>query len=148
MVDSNGLIIKALVTPANYGDRKGLLSLLNKITGKFKLLKTVYGDMGYQGFDFTNQVLNIFKKKLEVVKRPRKYFWVPNDVKDVAKYLIEKGCDVVTGFQVQTKRWIVERTFAWLGKYRRLSKDYEFNMHNSENMIYLAMIKNMLKNTA
>lgn len=139
------MLIKVLVTKANYGDRKGLLRILENISEKFKLLKIIYGDMGYQGFDFTNQISNIFNKKLEVVKRPNKYYWVPKHVQDVAKYLIEKGHEIVTGFQVQTKRWIVERTFAWLGKYRRLSKDYEFSIQNSENMIYLAMIKNMLK---
>jgi transposase len=48
------------------------------------------------------------------------------------------------GFKVQPKRWIVERTFAWLGKFRRLSKDYEFKIKSSESFIYLAMIKIMM----
>jgi putative transposase len=46
------------------------------------------------------------------------------------------------------KRWVVERTFAWLGRYRRLSKDYEYHTRNSETMIYLAMIKLMLHRLA
>jgi putative transposase len=48
------------------------------------------------------------------------------------------------GFVKLPKRWIVERTFAWLGRYRRLSKDYEFHTYNSETMIYLAMINLMV----
>jgi len=52
---------------------------------------------------------------------------------------------VIVGLSVQPKRWIVERTFSWLGKYRRLSKDYEFKMTHSENFIYLAMTRNMLR---
>ena len=48
------------------------------------------------------------------------------------------------GFVPLPKRWVVERTFAWLGRYRRLSKDYEFHTWNSETMIYLAMINLML----
>jgi putative transposase len=48
------------------------------------------------------------------------------------------------GFVVLPKRWVVERTFAWLGRYRRMSKDYEFQTNSSETMIYLAMINLML----
>jgi putative transposase len=51
----------------------------------------------------------------------------------------------VRGFQLLPRRWVVERTFAWLGRYRRLSKDYEFHCHNSETMILLAMINLMSK---
>ena len=52
------------------------------------------------------------------------------------------------GFQVQPKRWVVERTFAWLGRYRRLSKDYERTVCSSEGMIYLASITTLLNRVA
>ena len=52
------------------------------------------------------------------------------------------------GFTPLPKRWVVERTFAWPGRYRRLSKDYEYHTHNSETMIYLAMINLMLNRLA
>jgi putative transposase len=52
------------------------------------------------------------------------------------------------GFQVLPRRWVVERTFAWLERYRRLSKDYEHCLENSEGMIYIASIHTMLKRVA
>jgi transposase len=55
------------------------------------------------------------------------------------------GLSTERGIEVLPRRWVVERTFAWLGKYRRLSKDYEFLPQSSETMIYLAMIRLMLK---
>lgn len=67
-----------------------------------------------------------FRKKLEIVKRS----------------------DDISGFVVLPKRWIVERTFGWLGRYRRLSKDYEGRMDNSEAMILIAMINLMSRRLA
>jgi putative transposase len=58
---------------------------------------------------------------------------------------IVKRSDDVTGFQVLPRRWVVERTFAWLSKHRRLSKDYERDCQTSEAWIYLAMVSVMLK---
>ena len=101
--------------------------------------------MGYSGYEFSKEIKQKFKIAIEVIKRPRKHVWVPEKVTDVASYLKNLGRHVIEGFKVQPKRWIVERTLAWIGKYRRLSKDYEFNVTYSENLIYLAMIRNMLK---
>ncbi|MFN4777709.1 MAG: transposase [Pseudanabaena sp.] len=50
------------------------------------------------------------------------------------------------GFVVESKRWVVERTFAWIGKYRRLSKDHEFYENTSKSFIYMALIRKMLRN--
>jgi len=58
--------------------------------------------------------------------------------------IVRRGYDV-KGLVVLPKRWIVERTFTWLGRYRRLSKDYEYLTASSENMIYLAMINLMAR---
>ena len=68
-------------------------------------------------------------------------------VKDICGWRLEivKRSDDVKGFKVVPKRWIVERTFAWLYRYRRLSKDYEYLVSSSENMIYIAMIQLMLR---
>ena len=71
-------------------------------------------------------------------------------VKDIGGWRLEivKRSDDITGFKVVPKRWIVERTFAWLYRYRRLSKDYEYLVSSSENMIYIAMIQLMLRRLA
>jgi putative transposase len=61
---------------------------------------------------------------------------------------IVKRCDDLAGFQVLPRRWVVERTFAWLGRYRRLSKDYEELPETSETFIYIAMVHLMLKRLA
>ena len=61
--------------------------------------------------------------------------------------IVRRG-DAAEGFKVLPKRWIVERTFAWLNRYRRLSKDYEFFAQTAENFIYLAMINLMLHRLA
>lgn len=79
----------------------------------------VYADLGYSGEDMKER-MHSHGIELETVGRKNK-----------------------TGFAVEAKRWIVERTFAWLGKYRRLSKDYELVTNTSMNMIYLAMSRLM-----
>ena len=61
---------------------------------------------------------------------------------------IVKRTDDVKGFKLLPRRWVVERTFAWLGRFRRMSKDYEFHQETSESMIYLAMINIMLRRLA
>ena len=72
-------------------------------------------------------------------------------LKKRAKIPISLHCwqgDDVSGFEVLPRRWVVERTFAWLGRYKRLAKDYELNPVHSESMIYVAMIQLLLKRLA
>ncbi len=61
---------------------------------------------------------------------------------------IIKRCDRTDGFKVLPRRWVVERTLAWIGRYRRLSKDYEYHPQTSETMIYAAMTNLMLRRLA
>ena len=93
--------------------------------------------MGYTGQKLANylQSLGI---ELSVVKRPRKWFWCAAGTE----------APVVPNFTLLPKRWIVERTFAWIGKYRRLSKDYEYNVDSSVSMIFLALSRNLIKRIA
>ncbi|MBL9029966.1 MAG: transposase [Caedimonas sp.] len=69
------------------------------------------------------------------------------EVKDVTVWLKEKGIEIVEGFKALPRRWGVERTFAWISYYRRMSKDYEFLCQTQETMMRLAMIRTMLKRT-
>lgn len=115
------MILTVVVHAANIQDRDGAEEVLLRMVGYFGRLKLIWADGGYAG---------------ELVK------WAKESCKRVIE--IVKRSDDMKGFVVLPKRWIVERTFAWLGKYRRLSKDYETHAVSSENMIYIAMINLML----
>ena len=110
-----------VVTAASVQDRDGALYLLEILRSKFSRLRLIWADQAYTG-DLGAWLWGLRpwrKVRLEIVKRP-------------------EGTE---GFLLLPKRWVVERTFAWLGRYRRLSKDYEYLTQTSEAMIYVAMIR-------
>lgn len=119
-MDTLGLIVGLAVHAGDVQDRDGAELVLGEIAGRFKRLKKLWADGGYSG-ELVKDAKRWYKRVIEIVKRS-----------DAGKFV------------VLPKRWIVERTFAWLGKYRRLSKDYETNPQSSETMIRLAMINLML----
>jgi putative transposase len=120
-VDHLGLIISGIVGAASCTDRDGLDVLCYFAKDKkIQLPKKVYADLGYSGEDMKLRLLN-YGVELETVGRRDKKTFV-----------------------VEPKRWIVERTFAWLGKFRRHSKDYELITSTSIAMIYLAMSRLMV----
>ena len=125
MVDTLGMLLAIVVHTADIQDRDGAKLVLARLVGKFPRLAKIWVDGGYAG-----QVIDWAKEHggwvLEVVKRPKDS----------------------EGFTVLPKRWIVERTFAWLGRARRLSKDYEGLAETSEAWIHIAMIHLMLKRLA
>ena len=127
LVDTLGNLLGVVVSAANIQDREGAMALVATLTRTFQLrLQKIWADGGYTGetlFDWLNKQFAIL---LEIVQRS----------------------DEQTGFHVLPKRWVVERTFAWLGRFRRLSKDYEHCIRSSEGMIYLASIHTMLKRLA
>jgi putative transposase len=122
LVDTLGLVITLVVTTACVQDRDGLRKLLRTFGVHRKKLLKIWVDGGYRG-QVLEWVRHRFRYCLEVVLRS----------------------DDVKGFVVLPKRWIVERTFAWLNNHRRLSKDYERFTKTSETMIQLAMIRLMLR---
>ena len=125
LVDTMGLVLAVIVHAGNIQDRDGARLVLAKIAQCMPRLKLIWPDGGYAG-----QLIDWVKATcgwmLEIVKRS----------------------DDVKGFQVLPRRWVVERTFAWLGRYRRLSKDYEYLTETSETMIYAAMIHLMVRRLA
>lgn len=125
LVDTLGNLLEVLVSAANVADTAGAQLLLNKGERLMlvRLLK-LWADHNYQG-EWEAELYNQWHITLEIVKA-------------------EAGQQ---GFAVQPRRWVVERTFAWLGKYRRLSKDFERSLVSSEAMIYLASIRTLLKRT-
>ncbi len=76
---------------------------------------------------------------LEIVKRPPCRFWIKADSNP------EDWPKFPTGFKVQPKRWVVERTFAWIGRNRRLSKEYDYHTESTESHIYIAMSRLILR---
>lgn len=122
LVDTLGLVLMIVVHAANIQDRDGAKQVLEKAKGRFPRLKLIWADGGYAGklVDWVKQSCGWV---LEIVKRNA-------DLK---------------GFHVLPHRWVVERTFAWLGRCRRLSKDYEEFPESSEAMAHVAMIQLMLR---
>ena len=120
IVDTLGLIFALVVHPANIQDRDGAKLLIQQLGTRFRRLQVIFADGGYRGF-LLDWALVLFGRAIEIVQRP-----------------------AVRGFVVLPKRWIVERTFAWFGRYRRLSKDYETLTECSESMILIAMTNLML----
>jgi putative transposase len=119
LVDTLGLIWGLAVLPANVQDWDGAEEVIGRVGGKVPRLARVWADAGYKAF--AEWVATNCRWVLEIVtKRPGQ-----------------------TTFEVQKWRWIVERTFGWFGRYRRLSKDYERNTKSSEAWIYIAMIHRM-----
>ncbi|MBV8457552.1 MAG: IS5 family transposase [Acetobacteraceae bacterium] len=127
VVDTLGMVVAAVVHSAGIQDRDGAKLVLRKMVGRFPRLKKILADGIYNGgiADWAKQVGGWI---LELVVRD------PDEPEEEKKR-----------FKVLKWRWIVERTFAWLGRYRRLSKDYEGSEESSESWIYLAMIHLMLR---
>ena len=125
LIDTTGLLLMVLVHTANIQDRDGVKLLLTEAKQYFCRLRLIWADGGYAG-KLVDWVLDSCNWTLKIVKRS-------NDIK---------------GFQVLPRRWVVERTFAWLGRYRRLSKDYEELSETSEAMIYAAMTHLMVRRLA
>jgi len=122
LVDTLGLILKVVVHSADIQDRDGAKLVFKRMRRHFTKLKLIWADGGYAG-KLIAWVKRYQRCKLEIVKRS----------------------DDLKGFKVLPKRWIVERTFSWLSKYRRLSKDYEYRADTSEALIYIAMTHLMVR---
>lgn len=125
LTDTLGLIITVIVHSAGIQDRDGAKMLLPGIFDRFERLKLILADGIYNG-GLAEWIKKYFGMVLEIVSRP------PGS----------------KGFTLLPRRWVVERTFAWLGQYRRLSKDYEYLTDTSEVMIQIAMIEIMLHRLA
>lgn len=127
LVDTMGNLLSVLAHAANIGERAGAEQLLLKVPKQlWSRLEKILADGGYEGADFQAWVKETFGVELEISLRPRQQ----------------------KGFVVVPIRWVVERTLAWLGRYRRLSKDYERLTENSEGMVYLASIRRLLDRLA
>ncbi len=118
------MLLRGLVTPADVQDRNGGLALLATLFGLFPFLERLFADSAYEGPIFETALASIRPRlKTEIVKRS----------------------DQVKGFVVLPRRWIVERTIAWLNRCRRLAKDWENLNHTALAFLKLASIRLMLR---
>jgi len=124
-VDTGGLLLAVVVTVAGIQDRDAAHRLLTALTGRFSTIRLVWADGGYAGrlVVWAKKVLSL---TVEVVKRT----------------------DDVKGFKVLPRRWVVERTFAWISKFRRCVRDYETLPAHHEVMVHISMIMTMSRRLA
>lgn len=128
-VDTLGLVLRVVVTAASVPERDGGKHVLHKVHQMGKAVSRLYliwADGGYDGNPFLQWAMDTFRWVIQVVRRPQE----------------------TKGFVLLKKRWVVERTFGWWNWYRRLSKDYERLPASSEAMIYIAMIRLMVRRLA
>lgn len=119
-MDVLGLVLKCHVGAANQADVKAAPWVLFEVVETYQRLAKILADQGYQG-DLEGDLEGVYGVVFEIVEHPGK------------------------GFSVQPKRWIVERTWAWLENCRGLVRDYERLPENHEGMVYVAMIRLMLR---
>jgi putative transposase len=124
LVDTLGLPIANRVEPANISDRHAAARLLAGLSPLFPRIRTVIADAGHESRKLARQLLREDGWKLQITKRRQR------------------------AFQITGLTWIVERTFAWLGRNRRFSKDYEYRVQTSETMLAVAAMRLMLNRLA
>lgn len=123
VVDTMGCLLVVWVHAANVYDGKAARQVLTNLFLLFHTVKVIWADCGYSGAELLDWVAFEFQCALTVVKK-------------------KKG---VRGFHILPRRWVVERTFAWLGRSRRLSKDYERKPTSSETQVYIASGRLLLR---
>ena len=126
ITDTNGLLVGAQVHGAGVQDRDGAVGVLASIRYLFPWLRHVFADGGYAGEKLETTLAGMGQWTLAIVKRP----------------------DEARGFCLLPRRWVVERTFAWLGRNRRLAKDFEATIGSAEAWLYLASVQLLTRRLA
>jgi transposase len=126
IVDTLGLMVGLLVHSADVQDRDGAPDLLKSIRNRWPWLLHVFADGGYAGNKLKKRLRTIGRWTIEIIKRS----------------------DKAKGFEILPRRWVVERTFAWLGRCRRLSKDFETSIASAQAWIIIAHIRMLTRRLA
>jgi putative transposase len=126
ITDTLGLMLFVLVHTADIQDRDGAPELLKAIRYRFPWLRHVFADGGYAGEKLHNALRGNGDWTIEIIKR----------------------CDAAKGFEVLPRRWVVERTFGWFGRCRRLAKDWEHSINSAAAWINIASIRIMIRRLA
>ena len=137
-MDTTGLVLRAVVHPANVSDRDGAYHVLEDLTQRFPTVRHLWVDAGYAGTAVTwiEQTLGL---RVTVVRKPRRWIRAPAD---------QEPPPMPTGFQVLPRRWVVERTFAWISRHRRTVRDYERLPDHHRAMVTWAMTTVMTRRLA
>ncbi len=126
LTDTIGLPVGMIVHPADIQDRDGAPSLLARVRSSFPWLRHVFADGGYAGDKLQDALENLGDWTIEIVKRS----------------------GIAKGFVLLPRRWVVERTFAWLNRNRRLAKDVEATIESAVTWLYIASVKLMSRRLA
>ena len=126
LTDTNGLLVAAIVHAADIQDRDGAPMLLSSVRALFPWLRHVFADGGYAGPKLETALAQIGTWTLEIVKRS----------------------DAAKGFELIPRRWVVERTIAWLNRNRRLAKDFEASIESAVAWIFIASVKLLSRRVA
>lgn len=127
LVDVMGLIIGIWVTEADLPEREGGIGVIGGFCHCLRWLRKIFVDGGYSGPEFADGV---------------------RDIRPLANVEVVRRLESQKGFKVLHKRWIVERTFGWLMRHRRLVRDYECTTRNAEAFALIAMIRIQLRRLA
>jgi transposase len=119
LTDTNGLLVGAVVHEASIQDRDGAVPTLASLRHAFPWLRRIFADGGYAGGKLATALASMGRWTLEIVRRP----------------------EGMKGFSVLPRRWVVERTFAWLNRNRRLAKDFEAMIESATAWLFLASVK-------
>lgn len=126
VTDTEGNLVHALIHTADIQDRDGAPLLLGEIVRRFPWLRHIFADGGYAGDKLRDALARLGKWSFEIIKRS----------------------DAAKGFEVLPRRWVVERTFAWLGRNRRLAKDFEQTIASATAWIFIASVQLLTRRIA
>ena len=126
VTDTQGHLVGLVVHPADIQDRDGAISVLTAIRRLYPWLRHVFADAAYAGDKLTHALAALGRWTIEIIKR----------------------CDTAKGFQLLPRRWVVERTFAWLGRCRRLAKDFEATITSATAWVFIAHIRMLTRRLA
>jgi putative transposase len=126
VVDTLGLLVGLVIHAADIQDRDGAPAVLKAILKRWPWLRHVFADGGYAGPKLKGALQKVGKFTLEIIKRT----------------------NAIKGFEVLPRRWVVERTFAWLGRCRRLAKDFERTIASAEAWVFIAHIRLLTRRLA
>ncbi|TJW15542.1 MAG: IS5 family transposase [Mesorhizobium sp.] len=126
ITDTEGHLVGLTVHAADIQDRDGAVGVIASIRQLYPWLRHLFADGGYAGEKLTQALADLGTWTIEIIKRS----------------------DTAKGFEVLPRRWVVERTFAWLGRCRRLAKDFEATIASAEAWIFIASIRFMLRRRA